>query len=168
MARGPRAYRLGQRQALVNETRARIIAATRGLLIAQGGFRGFTVDGVARQAGVSRMTVYYQFGSKLGLLEGLSDSIASSAGMTVERVSPIFKRAEPLEALAECTALFGQFWQSDRAVTRRFHGLAALAPDFAPVLRRRQERRRQGLQAIVGRLCAQHGQPSASDVESIV
>jgi AcrR family transcriptional regulator len=36
----------------------------------------FSVEAVARQAGVARMTVYYQFGSRRGLLEGICDSLA--------------------------------------------------------------------------------------------
>lgn len=167
-ARSPRSYRLGQRQASVDETRSRIIAATRELLTSDKGFSGFTVDGVARQAGVARMTVYYQFGSKLGLLEALSDSIAANAGLSVERVSAIFRQPEPLDALSQYIALFGNFWASDPPVTRRFHGLAALDPDFAQVLHGRQERRRQGLQAIVERLLKQHGPPTAENVDAIV
>src|SRR5262249_35010278 len=69
----PRPYRLGQRQAAAEQTRARILAAARELLVASAGFSGFSVEAVARQAGVARMTVYYQFGSKPGLLEALYD-----------------------------------------------------------------------------------------------
>ncbi len=46
----------------------------------EGGLFGFTVDAVAREAGVARMTVYYQFGSKAGLLEAIFDSLAVRGG----------------------------------------------------------------------------------------
>jgi len=68
----PRPYRLGQRQATTEQTRARILAAARELLMARDGFNGFSIDAVAREADVARMTVYYQFGSKIGLLEALT------------------------------------------------------------------------------------------------
>ena len=73
----PRPYRLGQRQAATDETRARILAAARELLAASDGLTGFSIEAVARQADVARMTVYYQFGSKPGLLEALFDDLAA-------------------------------------------------------------------------------------------
>jgi AcrR family transcriptional regulator len=76
----PCACQLGQRQTTTDQTRARIIAATRELLAANDLFSGFSVEVVARQAGVARMKVYYQFGSKPGLLEALCDSLARQGG----------------------------------------------------------------------------------------
>jgi AcrR family transcriptional regulator len=63
----PRPYKLGQRQVAADQTRAKILAAARNLLAAESGIAGFTMDAVAREAGVSRMTVYYQFESKTKL-----------------------------------------------------------------------------------------------------
>ena len=77
----PRPYRLGQRQIATEQTRARILAAARELLLTSDTFTGFSIDAVARQADVARMTVYHQFGSKIGLLEALSDSLAAHGGM---------------------------------------------------------------------------------------
>src|ERR671939_1455948 len=104
----PRPYRLGRRQEAAEETRARIIAAARELLSAAGGVSGFTIDSVARQAGVARMTVYHQFGSKQGLLEALFDSLAASGGMT--QLATAFRRDDPLDALDAFTATFARFW----------------------------------------------------------
>src|SRR5438309_9499713 len=59
-----RQYRLGERQASVAQTRARIIAAARKLLGAADASAAFTVDAVAAKAGVARMTVFNQFGCK--------------------------------------------------------------------------------------------------------
>src|SRR4051812_48225244 len=124
----PRAYRLGQRQATTDQTRARIIEATRELLMAPDGLNGFSIEAVARQADVARMTVYYQFGSKTGLLEALCDSLGSQGGM--EQLRTAFMKAAPLEALAEYITIFGRFWESDRLVTRRLRSMANLDPDF--------------------------------------
>src|SRR5947209_18395237 len=112
----PRPYRLGQRQAAADQTRARIVAAARELLGARSGFAGFTIDAVARQAGVARMTVYYQFGSKVGLLEALCDSLAARGG--IEQLMTAFCQPDSLDALREFVAVFGRFWSSDRLVTR--------------------------------------------------
>jgi AcrR family transcriptional regulator len=162
----PRPYQLGQRQAATEQTRARILAAARELLMASSGFSGFSIDAVARQADVARMTVYHQFGSKIGLLEALCDSLAVSGGM--EQLASAFRRSEPLEALDEYITVFGRFWQSDRLVTRRLRGLAALDPDFEQVIRARDERRRQGLRVIVGRLVEQHGRSEPSALDEVI
>ena len=61
---------MGQRQAVAEKTRDRILAAARKLLLAKD-FSEFTMEAVGRAADVSRLTVYYQFNSKAGLLEAL-------------------------------------------------------------------------------------------------
>ncbi|HEY3620504.1 MAG TPA: helix-turn-helix domain-containing protein, partial [Candidatus Sulfotelmatobacter sp.] len=76
----PRTYQMGQRQAAANKTRKRILAAARKLLLAKN-FSEFTMEAVARAADVSRLTVYYQFDSKVGLLEALYNYIARRGEM---------------------------------------------------------------------------------------
>jgi AcrR family transcriptional regulator len=88
----PRPYRLGQRQAATELTRASILNAARELLMSSNGYSHFSIDAVARQADVARMTVYHQFGSKIGLLEGLCDSLAASGGM--EQLATAFRQTE--------------------------------------------------------------------------
>jgi AcrR family transcriptional regulator len=155
----PRAYNLGQRQAATDETRARIVAAARELLAGGEGFPGFTIDAVARLAGVARMTIYYQYNSKIGLIEAVCDSLAASGGMG--QLAGAFRQAEPREALLEFIAVFGGFWDADRPVTRRLRGLGALDPEIAQVLRARDERRRTGAGVIIQRLAERYGRPSA-------
>ena len=162
----PRPYRLGQRQAATEQTRTRILTATRELLMASDGFSGFSIDAVARQADVARMTVYHQFGSKIGLLEALSDSLAAHGGM--EQLANAFRRSEPLDALDEYITVFSRFWDSDRLVTRRLRALAALDADFEQVIRARDERRRQGLRVIVQRLVEKHRRPAPEAIEEVV
>ncbi len=162
----PRRYSLGQRQATIEQTRARILSAARELLIASEGFSGFTIDAVARQANVARMTVYYQFGPKVGLLEAMSDALAARGGM--EQLAGAFRRADPLEALDEYIRVFSQFWDSDRLVVRRLHALAALDPDFEQVIRGRNEWRRGGLRVLCGRIYEQRGRPAPAATDEIV
>ena len=151
----PRTYRLGLREEASEQTRSRILAAARDLLIATDGFSSFSMEAVARRADVARMTVYHQFGSKIGLLEAICDSLAASGGM--EQMASAFTRPDPWDALDEYIAIFGRFWQSDRLLTRRLRGLAALDPEFEQVIRARDERRRQGLRVLVARLGDRHG-----------
>jgi len=162
----PRPYSLARRQAAADETRTRVIAAARELIVSAAGFQRFTIDAVARQAGVARMTVYYQFRSKRGLLEAVFDDLAAHGGM--ERMATVFTRSEPLEALDALIAVFGRFWASDRLVLRRFRALAALDPELEPAVRERDEWRRGGCREIVTRLAERHGQPPAATIDEAV
>jgi AcrR family transcriptional regulator len=162
----PRPYRLGQRQATTEQTRARILTAARELLAESSGFSGFSIDAVAHKADVARMTVYHQFGSKIGLLEALSDSLAAHGGM--EHLADAFRRPEPLDALDEYITVFSRFWNADRLVMRRLRALAALDLDFEQVIRARDERRRQGLRVIVPRLVEQHGRPAPDALDEAI
>ncbi len=146
----PRPYKLGQRQAATEQTRARIISATRELLMSSESFSSFSIDQVARQADVARMTVYHQFGSKTGLLEALCDSLAANGGM--EQIATAFRQSDPMDTLNQYLLIFSRFWEADRLVTRRLRALAALDPDFEQVIRARDERRRRGVRVITQRL----------------
>ncbi len=148
----PRPYRLGQRQAASDQTRIRVLSAARDLLMESSGISAFSIDAVARQADVARMTIYHQFGSKIGLLEALCDFLAEQGGM--EKLASAFQLSDPLAALDGFITVFGQFWQSDRLVTRRLRGLAMLDPEFEQVIQSRDERRRKGVRVIVQRLTA--------------
>jgi AcrR family transcriptional regulator len=154
----PRPYRLGQRQATTDQTRARILAAAHQLLAAPGGIAGVTVEAVARHADVARMTIYYQFGSKAGLLEALFDQLATT-GQLPQGAAAAFRQADPLEALAGYVAAFGRFWASERLVLRRLRSLAALDPELAQGVAARDARRRAGLELLAGRLADRYGHP---------
>lgn len=162
----PRPYKLGQRQVAAEQTRSRILAAARELLMAPDGYAHFSIEAIARQADVARMTVYYQFGSKIGLLEALCDTLASSGGM--EQLGGAFRRPEPLDALAEYIRVFNRFWESDRLITRRLRALAALDPDFEQVIRARDEGHRRGLRVLTARISEKYEQPSPAAIDEKV
>jgi AcrR family transcriptional regulator len=149
----PRPYKLGQRQLATDQTRSRIVTAARELLADENGPPGFTVDAVARQAGVARMTVYYQFQSKRGVLEALFDDLANRGLMP--HLFPVFQEPVPARALDGLIGAFAAFWNSDRIVLRRARALVALDPEMADSIRERDERRREHLRKIVERLFAE-------------
>lgn len=161
-----RCYRLGQRQATSDQTRARVVAATRDLLAAPDGAAAFTIDAVAAKAGVARMTVYNQFGSKRGLLGALFDHLAA-AGL-VDRLRAAYALPDPCDALTDLVGAFAAFWASDRTVLRRIRGLASIDPDFEQAVRERDERRREGLRVLVDRLSASTGKPAPGGRDDVV
>jgi AcrR family transcriptional regulator len=162
----PRPYRMQARQASAEETRARIIEEARALLSAPRGIEAFTIDSVARKAGVSRMTVYHQFESKTGLIEAVFDSLAI-VRVGVPRLVAALGLADPRETLATFVQVFAEVWQADRVVIRRLQGLAALDSEFARVWHTREERRREGLRMIVARLSAQRAGKSRVRADAI-
>jgi AcrR family transcriptional regulator len=112
------------------------------------------------------MTVYHQFGSKIGLLEALFDSLASHGGM--DQLPSAFRQPDPLKALDDYITVFSRFWDSDRLVTRRMRSLAALDPDFEQAVRARDQWRRQGLSVLVGRVAEQHGKPAPGTIDEVI
>jgi AcrR family transcriptional regulator len=152
-----------RRRESTDENRLRIIKAARELLASPRASAKFSVEEVARRAGVARMTVYHQFGSLRGLLEGLCDSLAIAGGMT--HLADAFRRPDPLEALDHFIAVFMGFWESDRPVLRALGALAALDPAFAAVLDERAGWRRKGVRALLERLAKQTGHPKAREMD---
>src|ERR1700704_778911 len=78
---GRKPYRSEMREAASDETRARIVAAARTLLAGGKDVPAFSVDAVAREAGVTRLTVYNKFESRRGLLEAVFDDVARTGGL---------------------------------------------------------------------------------------
>ncbi len=161
----PRPYNLGQRQLTTDQTRSRIVAAARELLASDAGTTGFTVDAVAKQAGVSRMTVYYQFKSKRGVLEALFDDLANRGLMPYLR--PVFAEPDPARQLEGLIEAFGKFWDSDRLVIRRARALAALDPEVAESVQARDELRREHIRKILTPIIKTSNRAYATAVQTV-
>ena len=145
----PRRYRMVKRQATTERNRERMLAAARSLLLSED-FSEFSMEAVARHAGVIRPTVYYQFQSKAGLLEELYNYIARRGNM--QELANVFRYGnDPLQHLHEFIRFFVNFWHSDRDLIRRLHGLGAIDSEIGQGLRARNERRRNGVRVIVER-----------------
>lgn len=121
----PRPYRSGQRKAATDETRARIIAGAREILLSDDGYRNFTMDAIARHTGVARMTVYYQFQSKTGLFDALADDIAER-GKIRANLERAFTHDDPREGLGRLIDAFVHFWLADLDVMRKLNALSQL------------------------------------------
>lgn len=144
-----RPYRMVKRQAATEKNRERILDAARPLLLAED-FSEFSMEAVARKAGVIRATLYYQFKSKAGLLEELYNYIARRGN--IQELAGVFRYgSDPLQHLYEFIRFFVNFWQSDRELIRRLHGVGAIDSEIGQGLHARNERRRNGLRVIVDR-----------------
>jgi AcrR family transcriptional regulator len=162
----PRTYQLGKRQDQIGESRRRVIDAARSLLAEAVGYRAFTVDAVAKKADVSKATIYYQFETKTGLLEAVCDALAEAGGMS--GLAAAFTNPDPKAGLRLFVKAFGDFWDVDRTVMRRLRSLAALDPEVGAVISARDDRRRIGLEVLVGRSIGDGDEAPETNPEDVV
>lgn len=109
-----RPYHLGRRQPAVDRTAARILVAARRL-VAEHPAAALSVAQVARQAGVSRVTVYNRFGSRGHLVEALAPPMTPSQETTDE--------IEPREALRRLLSDTSSRWAADPSLFRNLTGM---------------------------------------------
>ncbi len=96
------------------ESRRRVMEAVRELL-QEGVFHESTVEQVAARAGVSRATVYQQFGSRVGLVDAICDSLDLSAVKASPDVATLLKRTS-------------EFWAREETLMSQLYDAAAVDP----------------------------------------
>jgi AcrR family transcriptional regulator len=144
-----RTYVSSVRAAAAAETRDRVIEAAARCLREDAGIASFSLDNVAKAAGVTRLTVYNQFGSRRALLEAVFDDIARQGGLA--RIAQAMAMPDPRAALDLLVEIFCAFWSRDPAIGR-LHDAMATDPEFASALIERNERRRKALTVLVDRI----------------
>jgi AcrR family transcriptional regulator len=135
---GKRGYDLRKRLENMDNTRRSVLQAARRQLEAEG-YRHMTMASLAAESGVTRQTIHNLFGSKGGVLEALFDLLALDGGM--ERMRDVMHQPDPQAMLEAFVCVFCQFWQNNRALFRRIHGIGAIDPDLGEILHARNERR---------------------------
>ena len=155
-------YRSEVREAAAVETRARIVDAARTLLGGGKGVPAFSLEAVAREAGVTRLTVYNAFESKRGLLEAVFDDMARQGGLF--ELPSLFAEPDTDKALTRLVSVFCRFWASHRKVLPKFSAVAKLDDEIAQSLRQRSERRRQLLTVLTGRIALDQDQTDLVDL----
>jgi AcrR family transcriptional regulator len=153
-----RPYVSSVRTAAATEKRARVIEAAARSLRQNASIASFSLDAVAKAAGVTRLTVYHQFGSRQGLLEAVFDDIAQRGGLT--EIADAMVMPDPRAALDRLVEIFCAFWSRDPAVGR-LHEAMATDPEFAQALLERNERRRKTFNALVRRAAGKTASPRA-------
>jgi AcrR family transcriptional regulator len=144
-----RNYRSVVRAAAADAKRARVVAAGRALLNAGRGGAAFSLDAVARRAGVTRLTVYHQFKSKRGLLEAIFDDAARRGGL--HELQGVFEEPDVRKALQGYVTIFCRFWAMHARLFPKLAAVARLDPEIAESLGHRVERRRQALRTLLER-----------------
>ncbi len=145
----PRRYRMNSRQATVEETRSRIVAAAKELHADQG-VQGTSYEEIAAQAGVSQATVYRHFPSLDELIPACAQSIAVLQPLSPEAATDLFRgRPDPAKRLewiirgtCECYARDGGWLNAARRE-------GDLIPALTEVVQTQQESLRWLVQAAL-------------------
>lgn len=164
----PRRYDSSRRRALAETTRTQILEAMHALVGGKGDLQDLSMEAVAKRAGVSRMTVYYQFHSRAELLEALADHLAGRGGM--ERMREVFLEPDPDRALRKLVETFAGFWASDRVTLRRIRALGVIYPGATAGPRDRDTWRQEAIRNLLSRRGARRGGgngPSAEVVDTL-
>jgi AcrR family transcriptional regulator len=142
-----RAYRSRPRQ--TSDTRARIVDAV-GELLEEGAFHEATVEEVAERAGVARATLYQHFGSRLGLV----DAICETVGQTDElrAVKAAAELEDPAEAVRGVIANSVRFWAAYERRLEPLYRVAAVDEAAARLVGRQQRDRKRVLTQLAKRL----------------
>jgi AcrR family transcriptional regulator len=148
-----RQYRLGRRQASVDRTRTRILVAAREVLT-RAGFHGAGLEEVAARAGVTRKTVYNQFGSKRGLLDALVSDLEERPAIGI-RVQALLDSPDPRRSLDGYFREACRFWAANQTVMRNLYGLAATDAEARQVLGAHDTARKRRLVPFVSKLASQ-------------
>jgi AcrR family transcriptional regulator len=119
------------------ESRGRVMKAVRELL-EEGAFHESTVEQVASRAGVSRATVYQQFGSRLGLVDAICDSLDLAHVEAAPDVATLLQRTS-------------EFWARDETLFGQLYDAAAVDPAAREFVERQTRDRYRHLSRLVDR-----------------
>jgi AcrR family transcriptional regulator len=89
---------------------------------------GISLDAVAKRAGVTRLTVYDQFGSRRALLEAVFDDMAERGAL--HRIREAMSGPDAQAALQQIVVIFCHFWSIHRGALWRLHAVSATDPEF--------------------------------------
>lgn len=160
-----RPYTLGKRLELSDRNRAKILAAARAQLESNG-FLNFTLDGLARESGITRQTIHNLFGTKTDVLEALFDQIALDSGM--ERMRIVMQQSDPAAMLSGFVEVFTSFWSRNRMLLRRIHGIAAIDPEFGAAVEARNRRRRGAAARVVEMFGKRSGERHSAERRAVL
>jgi AcrR family transcriptional regulator len=123
-------------------SRQKVIDAVHSLL-SEAAFHDSTVEDVAVRAGVSRATVYQQFGSRVGLVDAMCETFDATPELLALRDA---------ETLEEWVRLATAFWAREEKVLIQLYGVAAVDPAAQALVERQRRDRRSELVRMLKRL----------------
>lgn len=146
----PRKYDQVARAQAAAETRRRILEAV-GQRLREAPTEQLSLDKVAQLAGVSRSTIYADFGSRAGLFDAFVVDLWDRTGL--RELSVAVASEDVRDHLREGIAAASRMKAKELAVYRVLHAMDRLDPDSAGgAVRHMEADRRAGMEALVQRL----------------
>jgi AcrR family transcriptional regulator len=134
-----RPYKSFVRERHADDTRRRIVEATRRLLQHEG-YAGMTIEAIAQRAEVSAQSVYAIFKSKTGILIALLDQ--STFGAEYEEVvKQTLTASDPETRLRLAAGVARQIRSAQSAVFDLMRGAGVVAPELARLEQQRERLR---------------------------
>jgi len=134
-----RPYRSLVRQRRADDTRRRIIEATRKLLQSEG-YAGMTIDAIAQRAEVSAQSVYAIFKSKTGILIELLNQATFGADYE-DAVRKALSASDPETRLRLAAPIARQIHDAQSATFDLLRGAGVVAPELAKLEQQRESLR---------------------------
>jgi len=149
---GQRAYDMSRRALAVDAARAQALSVAYQLL-SDPKCRELSLDAVARAAGVTRATLYNQFGSRAELLVGIFRDLAQR--MKAERIQRAMRLPEPDRALTLTVREATRAYAREQQVIRKLFAFSVLDAEVQAEVERSERQRRRSLLHLAARLVAQ-------------
>jgi AcrR family transcriptional regulator len=127
-------------------SRERILEATEALIV-DGGFARATVNELAQRAGVSRATVFSQFGSKLGVLQALA--VRCSGGPTMRAIREAVGLDDPERIVVAVVDATCAHWERQGHILLTLKAIAELEPGAIELIDEQRVDQRTSLQTVV-------------------
>jgi len=161
-----RGYDMSSRARAVEAARGQALSAAYELL-ADPKSSELSVDAVARAAGVTRATLYNQFGSRAELLVAIFRELGQR--MKAERIHAAMRLPDPELALEATLRESTRAYARQRAVIEKLLALAPFDGELNAEIERSERQRRQSLAHLAGRLVAAGHTPcSVSDATELL
>jgi AcrR family transcriptional regulator len=145
--RKQRPYKSLVRRRQAEDTRRRIVEATRRLLQSEG-YAGMTIEAIAQRAEVSAQSVYAIFKSKTGILVALLDQ--STFGADYEKVvQQAVSQNDPETRLRCAAAVARQIRGAQSAAFDLMRGAGVVAPELAKLQQQRERLRYEKEEGVI-------------------
>jgi AcrR family transcriptional regulator len=142
-----RPYQSAMRQRQAEETKHRIIAAARKILKSKG-YKGMTIEAIAKKAEVAVPTVYAVFGSKTGILAELMDE--ATFGPDYEQlVREAVQTREPHNRLLFAARIARRVHDAASSTFDLMSGAGVVAPELAELEKKRESHRYAAQESMV-------------------
>src|SRR6187431_2175756 len=146
---GSRGYDMRLRARAVDAARQRVLSAAYELLV-DPSCRELSVDALARAAGVTRATLYKQFGTRPALLVAIFRDLGRR--MKAERIHTAMRLAQPEQAVRATLRESTRAYARQAPVIRKLFAFAALDSELRGEVERAERQRRQSLAQLAARL----------------